>query len=114
MQFLGTRDCPVVPVLPAADLSPPVSRIADRHGSYANRIRTSLRPVDPGLSYSTVLVTTRPYYRMIRSSVSARHLSVRQWDYFAGRGQAVAWHIRAHDEPVVIWSGDETDREEGA
>lgn len=28
----------------SADLSPPVSRIADRHGANANRIRTSVRP----------------------------------------------------------------------
>src|SRR5215469_9587507 len=32
------------------DLSPPVSRIADRHGSKANSIRTSVRPADPGRS----------------------------------------------------------------
>jgi hypothetical protein len=34
--------------LPA--LSPATSRIAERHGSKTNRMRTSLRPRDPGRS----------------------------------------------------------------
>jgi hypothetical protein len=29
-------------------------------------------------------------------------LIARQRDYFAGRGQAVAWQTRAHDEPADL------------